>query len=212
MAERLVVHQAPRSRPQPASLVVGPDRGQRAVRRRQTRSAQTIQVNGTNFQVIGVTDSKGSNGATDQDDVAMAPLTAVQDTLTGYGDVSQIVVQAKSRDQLYAAQTEVTNILTPLAAPGARIDRGELQRHQPGLDPPGVEREQQGVHDAAGRGGRDLAAGRRDRRDEHHARVGHRADPRDRHPQGGRRAALRTSSSSSSSRPCWCRCSAGSRA
>jgi putative ABC transport system permease protein len=81
----------------------------------------TIAVNGTNFQVIGVTNSKGSNGATDQDDVVMAPLTAVQDTLTGYGDVSQIVVQAKSRDQLSAAQTEVTNILTPLlpATPGS---------------------------------------------------------------------------------------------
>jgi putative ABC transport system permease protein len=77
----------------------------------------TIGVNGTNFQVIGVTNSKGSNGATDQDDVAMAPLTAVQDTLTGYGDVSSIVVQAKSRDQLSAAQTEVTNVLTPLLPP-----------------------------------------------------------------------------------------------
>ena len=77
----------------------------------------TIQVNGTNFQVIGVTNSKGSNGATDQDDVVVAPLTAVQDTLTGYGDVNSIVVQAKSRDQLSAAQTEVTSILTPLLPP-----------------------------------------------------------------------------------------------
>src|ERR1700744_1205528 len=81
----------------------------------------TIGVNGTNFQVIGVTNSKGSNGTTNQDDVVMAPLTAVQDTLTGYGDVNQIVVQAKSRDQLSAAQTEVTSILTPLlpASPGS---------------------------------------------------------------------------------------------
>jgi putative ABC transport system permease protein len=77
----------------------------------------TIGVNGTNFQVIGVTNSKGSNGATNEDDVGMAPLTAVQDTLTGYGDVNSIVVQARSRDQLSAAQTEVTNILTPLLPP-----------------------------------------------------------------------------------------------
>ncbi|HEY1566180.1 MAG TPA: ABC transporter permease [Solirubrobacteraceae bacterium] len=77
----------------------------------------TIGVNGTNFQVIGVTASKGSNGATNQDDVAMAPLTAAQDTLTGYGDINSIVVQAKSRDQLSAAQTEVTDILTPLLPP-----------------------------------------------------------------------------------------------
>ena len=78
---------------------------------------QTIQVNGTNFQVIGVTAPKGSNGSSNQDDVAVAPLTAVQDTLTGYGNISQIVVQAKSRDQLNAAQTEVTNILNQLDPP-----------------------------------------------------------------------------------------------
>ena len=80
---------------------------------------QTIQVNGTNFQIIGVTASKGSNGTSNQDDVAIAPLTAVQDTLTGYGNISQIVVQAKSRDQLNAAQTEVTNILNQLDPPSA---------------------------------------------------------------------------------------------
>jgi putative ABC transport system permease protein len=78
---------------------------------------QTIQVNGTNFQVIGVTASKGSNGTSNQDDTAIAPLTAVQDTLTGYGNIDQIVVQAKSRDQLNAAQTEVTNILNRLDPP-----------------------------------------------------------------------------------------------
>ena len=71
----------------------------------------TVQVNGTNFTVIGVTNSKGSNGSTDEDDVGIAPLTAVQDTLTGYGSISSIVVQAKSRHVLGAAQTEVTDIL-----------------------------------------------------------------------------------------------------
>ena len=80
---------------------------------------QSIQVNGTNFQIIGVTAPKGSNGSSNQDDVAIAPLTAVQDTLTGYGNISQIIVQAKSRDQLNAAQTEVTNILNQLDPPTA---------------------------------------------------------------------------------------------
>ena len=71
----------------------------------------TVQVNGTNFTVIGVTNSKGSNGSTDEDDVGIAPLTAAQDTLTGYGSISSIVVQAKSRQVLGAAQTEITDIL-----------------------------------------------------------------------------------------------------
>jgi putative ABC transport system permease protein len=77
----------------------------------------TVQVNGTSYQIIGVTASKGSNGTANQDDVAFAPLTAVQDTLAGYGSISQIVVQAKSEPQLNAAQTEVTTILNQLDPP-----------------------------------------------------------------------------------------------
>jgi putative ABC transport system permease protein len=80
---------------------------------------QSVEVNGTNFQVVGVTAPKGSNGSQNQDDVAVAPLTAVQDTLTGYGAVNQIIVQAKSRQQLNAAQTEVTDILNQLDPPSA---------------------------------------------------------------------------------------------
>jgi putative ABC transport system permease protein len=72
----------------------------------------TVQVNGTSYQIIGVTASKGSNGTANQDDVAVAPLTAVQDTLTGYGSISQIVAQAKSSQQLTAAQTEITSIMS----------------------------------------------------------------------------------------------------
>jgi putative ABC transport system permease protein len=77
----------------------------------QNPVGDTIKVNGTDYAIIGVTASKGSNGTTNQDDSAYAPLTAVQDTLTGYGSLNQIIVQAKSRDVLNAAQTEVTDIL-----------------------------------------------------------------------------------------------------
>jgi putative ABC transport system permease protein len=72
---------------------------------------QTIQVGGVQYQVIGVTASKGSNGIQDQDDIVMAPITAVQDTLSGYGDLDSITVQAKSRGALDAAEAEVTSIL-----------------------------------------------------------------------------------------------------
>ncbi|HEY2772061.1 MAG TPA: ABC transporter permease [Solirubrobacteraceae bacterium] len=77
----------------------------------------TVKVNGTNFEVIGVTQSKGSNGTQDQDDLAVGPLTAIEDTVSGYGSISQITVQAKSRTQLSAAQTEVTDILNKLIPP-----------------------------------------------------------------------------------------------
>jgi putative ABC transport system permease protein len=72
---------------------------------------QTIKMGGSSFTVAGATKAKGSNGVTDQDDVVLAPLTAVQDVLSGYGSVNQIVVQAASEKVLDAAQAEVTAIL-----------------------------------------------------------------------------------------------------
>jgi putative ABC transport system permease protein len=83
----------------------------------QNPVGDTLQVNGTSYQIIGVTASKGSNGTSNQDDVVFAPLTAVQDTLTGYGSISQIVVQAKSEPQLSAAQSEVTSVLNQVDPP-----------------------------------------------------------------------------------------------
>jgi putative ABC transport system permease protein len=72
---------------------------------------QTVRIGGVNFQVVGILAAKGASGMQDQDDVALAPLSAVQDTLSGYGDVDAITVQARSRDQLDAAQAQVTAIL-----------------------------------------------------------------------------------------------------
>ncbi|HEY1517436.1 MAG TPA: ABC transporter permease [Solirubrobacteraceae bacterium] len=82
----------------------------------------TVAVNGADFEIIGVTASRGSNGTSDQDDVAFAPLTAVQDTLTGYGSLSQILVQATSRNSVDAAQTEVTDIVHQIDPPSAEND------------------------------------------------------------------------------------------
>jgi putative ABC transport system permease protein len=70
-----------------------------------------ITVGGVNFTVVGVLKTKGSSGFQDADDVAIAPLPAVQESLTGYGALNQIVVQAKTPKTVDAAQTEVTDIL-----------------------------------------------------------------------------------------------------
>jgi len=70
-----------------------------------------IAVSGVNFTVVGVLRTKGSSGFQDADDVAIAPLPAVQESLTGYGGLSQIVVQAKTPKAVDAAQSEVTDIL-----------------------------------------------------------------------------------------------------
>jgi putative ABC transport system permease protein len=74
----------------------------------------TVEVNGTDFSIAGVTASRGSTGSTNSDDAVYTPLTAAQDTVVGYGSLSEIIVQAKSRDQLDPAQTEVEDILNKL--------------------------------------------------------------------------------------------------
>jgi putative ABC transport system permease protein len=70
-----------------------------------------MTVGGVNFTVVGVLKTKGSSGFQDADDVAIAPLPAVQQSLTGYGALNQIVVQAKTPKTVDAAQSEVTDIL-----------------------------------------------------------------------------------------------------
>jgi putative ABC transport system permease protein len=70
-----------------------------------------ITVSGTLFTVVGVLGEKGGAGFNDPNDVVIAPVSAVQQALTGYGPLNQILVQATSPDTVDAAQTEVSAIL-----------------------------------------------------------------------------------------------------
>jgi putative ABC transport system permease protein len=73
---------------------------------------RTVQFTGVNYEVVGILTAKGSTGPQDQDDRVIAPLTTVRDTLTGYGSLSSISVKASSSETVSAATTEVTDILT----------------------------------------------------------------------------------------------------
>ncbi len=77
----------------------------------QSAVGQNIKVNGNNFEVVGVLAAKGSNGATNEDDVVMAPITTVEDTLAGYGPISSITVEGTSSSTLNSAESEVSQIL-----------------------------------------------------------------------------------------------------
>lgn len=70
-----------------------------------------ITVNGTLFTVVGVLAEKGSSSINDQNDIAIAPISAVQQALTGYSSLSQILVQSTSPDTVDAAEAEITTIL-----------------------------------------------------------------------------------------------------
>ncbi len=71
----------------------------------------TIQLNGIEFTVDGILTAKGSTGPQDQDDRVIAPLTAVQDTLSGYGALGSISVKATSAGTVTLAEGEVESIL-----------------------------------------------------------------------------------------------------
>jgi len=99
----------------------------------QSAVGQNIKVNGGNFEVVGVLASKGSNGAINEDDVAMAPITTVQSTLSGVGPVDSITVQATSESSLDSAEAEVSTIIeerhkiTDTAEPGFQVlNQGSL--------------------------------------------------------------------------------------
>jgi putative ABC transport system permease protein len=72
---------------------------------------QNMKVNGSNYEVVGVLAKKGTNGTTNEDDVVMAPITTVQNTLTGSGPIDSITVQGKSESSLNAAEAEVSMII-----------------------------------------------------------------------------------------------------
>lgn len=73
--------------------------------------SKQVTVAGKLFTVVGVLADKGGTGFTDPNDVAIAPVTAVQESLTGYGSLNQLLVQATSPEEVTEAQNEVTAIL-----------------------------------------------------------------------------------------------------
>jgi putative ABC transport system permease protein len=70
-----------------------------------------IICGGQPYTVIGVLTKKGSTGFQDADSIAIAPLSTVQQTLTGYGSVDSIVVEAVSATATDTAQSEISAIL-----------------------------------------------------------------------------------------------------
>jgi putative ABC transport system permease protein len=72
---------------------------------------QSVLVAGIPFTVVGVLASKGSSGLGSADNTAIAPLTTVQDQLTGFGSLNNIVVLAKSPGQVTAVEGSITAIL-----------------------------------------------------------------------------------------------------
>ena len=69
-----------------------------------------ISCNGAPFTVVGVQEEKGAS-FTNPDDIVIAPITAVENSITGYGAVSSISVQATSPETTDLAEEQIIAIL-----------------------------------------------------------------------------------------------------
>ncbi len=72
---------------------------------------QQVTCDGVRFTVVGVLDTKGSIATQDGYDTIVAPLTTVQQNLSGYGPINSITVQAVDSGGVDAAQAQTSAIL-----------------------------------------------------------------------------------------------------
>lgn len=72
---------------------------------------ETIKINGTEFQVIGMTESKGGTGPNSSDDYIFVPLTTAQKQLFGAKHLTSIALEAKSENVMTKAQNQVGYLL-----------------------------------------------------------------------------------------------------
>lgn len=76
-------------------------------------TGQSIRINNVEFQVIGVTKSKGGTGFNNQDDIVFVPISTAETYLSGNANayVSEIDIEAGSQSAMTSIQTQVTNLL-----------------------------------------------------------------------------------------------------
>ncbi len=79
-----------------------------------------VTVSGALFTVVGVLAEKSSaGGQSDANDVAIAPITAVRQVLTGFGPLSSILVEAGSPQQVNTVAGEVATVLDRRVPPSS---------------------------------------------------------------------------------------------
>ena len=94
-----------------------------------------IKFGSASWTVIGIFAPKGSNGVQDQDDIVLAPVSTVKDTLEGGGAYNSITVQAVSKTATASAQNEIMSTLSSLhnirtGSPFTVLNQQSLQTSQ----------------------------------------------------------------------------------
>jgi len=78
----------------------------------QNPIGHTVDIGSTPFQVIGVLQSAGSSGATNEDDQVIVPISTAQDQLlSSSSGLNSILVRATSSTTIGAAYAEADNLL-----------------------------------------------------------------------------------------------------
>ncbi len=72
---------------------------------------QTVVVGSTPYLVTGVLRAQDSTGFESTNDVLVAPLTRVQQSITGYGSLSTITLQATSAEEVDLATAEAAAVI-----------------------------------------------------------------------------------------------------
>jgi len=70
-----------------------------------------IKIAGTEFTVIGVTESKGASGTNSADDLIYIPITVAKHYFTGNNSVSNINVEVSDSKYMDPAQTDIESLL-----------------------------------------------------------------------------------------------------
>jgi putative ABC transport system permease protein len=91
--------------------VLGADLAQTLFGTGDTAVGKTISVNDTPFVVYGVLSEKDATTGSSVNEDVIAPISRVQRSLTGYGDLSSITLQAKSQESIDNAAAEATDVI-----------------------------------------------------------------------------------------------------
>jgi len=70
-----------------------------------------VKINRTTFTVIGIMDTKGTNGFQDRDDVVFVPLTTAQKRLYGVVFVRTLYAKVRSDTEMDAAQVKIDALM-----------------------------------------------------------------------------------------------------
>lgn len=91
--------------------VLGPDTRDDLFGENASAIGQTIRINGMEFYVIGITESKGGSGFNNSDDAIYVPFNTVRHYLSGNDYISGISITAESQDVMTSVQDQVEGLL-----------------------------------------------------------------------------------------------------